>query len=359
MSRVTSVCLVSKLCVLILCLVFITGVTGTSNLNELTVKASSVSEDGEGTSPQDGEGSGDTGGSGSTLPGGGEPSTTTPPSGPGAPEICGDGIDNNAEGHIDEGCQTASGTPGETPAAPPGDEETQAAPPGDEETQAAPPGDGNTTTTPPGDGNTTTTPPGDGNTTTTPPGDGNTTTTPPGEAAAAPPQTNGGNTTQPGNATFVTINNAIAQAFSSTTYNTNVLRQAAQNTLLVGEETIPLIGTIASSDSRLLSTFDPFRLVGGSVIIYLPPSNIPSPNPIQILALDGDSNEMAILQSSKIPIGGNAYKIVLAAAFSGINPATGNQVNVDNIKALFLINNSNQPVTFGFGSSVALLTIVR
>jgi hypothetical protein len=329
MSRVTSVCLVSKLCVLILCLVFITGVTGTSNLNELTVKASSVSEDGEGTSPQDGEGSGDTGGSGSTLPGGGEPSTTTPPSGPGAPEICGDGIDNNAEGHIDEGCQTASGTPGETPAAPPGDEETQAAPPGD------------------------------GNTTTSPPGDGNTTTTPPGEAAAAPPQTNGGNTTQPGNATFVTINNAIAQAFSSTTYNTNVLRQAAQNTLLVGEETIPLIGTIASSDSRLLSTFDPFRLVGGSVIIYLPTSNIPSPNPIQILALDGDSNEMAILQSSKIPIGGNAYKIVLAAAFSGINPATGNQVNVDNIKALFLINNSNQPVTFGFGSSVALLTIVR
>jgi hypothetical protein len=276
MSRVTSVCLVSRLCVLILCLVFITGVTGTSNLNELTVKASSVSEDGEGTSPQDGEGSGDTGGAGSALPG------------------------------------------GETPAAPPGGE-----------TPAAPPGDGNTTTTPPG------------------------------EAAATAPQTNGGNTTQPGNTTFVTINNAIAQAFSSTTYNTNVLRQAAQNTLLVGEETIPLIGTIASSDSRLLSTFDPFRLVGGSVIIYLPTSNIPSPNPIQILALDGDSNEMAILQSSKIPIEGNAYKIVLAAAFSGINPATGNQVNVDNIKALFLINNSNQPVTFGFGSSVALLTIVR
>jgi hypothetical protein len=294
MSRVTSVCLVSRLCVLILCLVFITGVTGTSNLNELTVKASSVSEDGEGTSPQDGEGSGDTGGAGSALPG------------------------------------------GETPAAPPGGE-TPAAPPGGE-TPAAPPG---------------------GETPAAPPGDGNTTTTPPGEAAATAPQTNGGNTTQPGNTTFVTINNAIAQAFSSTTYNTNVLRQAAQNTLLVGEETIPLIGTIASSDSRLLSTFDPFRLVGGSVIIYLPTSNIPSPNPIQILALDGDSNEMAILQSSKIPIEGNAYKIVLAAAFSGINPATGNQVNVDNIKALFLINNSNQPVTFGFGSSMALLTIVR
>jgi hypothetical protein len=288
------VCLVSRLCVLIICLVFITGVTGTSNLNELTVKASNVSEDGEGTSPQDGEGSGDTGGAGSALPG------------------------------------------GETPAAPPGGE-TPAAPPGGE-TPAAPPG---------------------GETPAAPPGDGNTTTTPPGEAAATAPQTNGGNTTQPGNTTFVTINNAIAQAFSSTTYNTNVLRQAAQNTLLVGEETIPLIGTIASSDSRLLSTFDPFRLVGGSVIIYLPTSNIPSPNPIQILALDGDSNEMAILQSSKIPIEGNAYKIVLAAAFSGINPATGNQVNVDNIKALFLINNSNQPVTFGFGSSVALLTIVR
>jgi hypothetical protein len=344
MSRVTSVGLVSKLCVLILCLVFITGVTGTSNLNEPTVKASSVSEDGEGTSPQDGEGSGDTGGAGSTLPGGEESSTITPPSGTGVPEICGDGIDNNAEGQIDEGCETASGAPGEeTTTTPPG-EETTTTPPG--EAAAAPHGDGNTTTTPPGEAAAA------------PHGDGNTTTTPPGEAATAT-QTNGGNTTQPGNTTFVTINNAIAQAFSSTTYNTNVLRQAAQNTLLVGEETIPLIGTIASSDSRLLSTFDPFRLVGGSVIIYLPTSNIPFPNPIQILALDGDSNEMAILQSSKIPIGGNAYKIVLAAAFSGINPATGNQVNVDNIKALFLINNSNQPVTFGFGSSVALLTIVR
>jgi hypothetical protein len=202
-----------------------------------------------------------------------EPSTTTLPSGPGVTEICGDGIDNNAEGHIDEGCEA------------------------------------------------------------TPPGE---------ETPATPPLTNGGNTTQPGNATFVTINNAIAQAFSSTTYNTNVLRQAAQNALLVGEKTIPLQGTIASRDSRLLSTFDPFRLVGGSVIIHLPTSNIPSPKPIQILALDGDSNEMAILQSSKMPIGGNAYKIVLGAAFSGINAATGNQI-----------------IAFGSGSSVALLTIVR
>jgi hypothetical protein len=307
MSRFISVCLVPKLCVLILCLV---SITGTFNLNEFTVKASNVPEDGEDTTPQDGEGTGDAGGE--------EPSTTTPPSGPGVPEICGDGIDNNGEGHIDEGCEAAAPPGEETPAAPPG-EETPAAPPG-EETPAAPPGE---------------------------------------ETPAAPPQTNGGNTTQPGNTTFVTINNAIAQAFSSTTYNTNVLRQAAQNTLLVGEETIPLQGTIASSNSRLLSTFDPFRLVGGSVIIYLPTSNIPSPNPIQILALDGDSNEMAILQSSKMPIGGNAYKIVLAAAFSGINPTTGNQINVDNIKALFLFNNSNQPIAFGSGSSVALLTIVR
>ena len=33
-----------------------------------------------------------------------EPTTQTLPSGPGVPETCGDGIDNNGEGQIDEGC---------------------------------------------------------------------------------------------------------------------------------------------------------------------------------------------------------------------------------------------------------------
>lgn len=123
--------------------------------------------------------------------------------------------------------------------------------------------------------------------------------------------------TQPENATIVSINNAIAQAFSSTTYNTNVLQQAAQNTLLVGEETIPLQGTIASTDSRLLSTLDPFRLMGGSAIIYLPTSNVPADSDmIKILAPDGDDNQMVILPSIKMPIEENAYKIVLGEAFS-------------------------------------------
>ena len=53
------------------------------------------------------------------------------------------------------------------------------------------------------------------------------------------PLPNLNNTTNPGNASIITINNAIAQAFSSTTYNTNVLQELAENTLLVGEETIP------------------------------------------------------------------------------------------------------------------------
>ena len=175
-----------------------------------------------------------------------------------------------------------------------------------------------------------------------------------------------------GNATFVTINNAIAQAFSSTKYNTRVLQQAAQNTLLIGEETIPLQGLIKANGTRLLSTFDPFRLIGGSAIIYLPTSNtssspspsfLPSPSSegsdkMQILALD-ENSEMVTLPSTKMPIQGDGFKTVLGELFVGSNPFTGEQVTVDNIKALFLLNNSNKTITFGYGSSVALLTIVR
>ena len=57
---------------------------------------------------------------------------------------------------------------------------------------------------------------------------------------------------------------------------------------------------------------------------------------------------------------GTSYAaIAIGELFVGINPFTGEQVTVDNIKALFLFNNSNKTVTFGYGSSVALLTIVR
>src|SRR5919106_1703141 len=98
------------------------------------------------------------------------------------------------------------------------------------------------------------------------------------------------NQTGNGNTTFVTINNAIAQAFSSTTYNTRVSQQAAQNTLLIGEETIPLQGLIKANGTRFLSTFDPFKLIGGSAIIYLPTSNIsasPSPSFFPSAASEG------------------------------------------------------------------------
>lgn len=44
------------------------------------------------------------------------------------------------------------------------------------------------------------------------------------------PEPNVDNNTRPGSTTVVTFNNAIAQAFSSTTYNTNVLQQLAENT---------------------------------------------------------------------------------------------------------------------------------
>jgi hypothetical protein len=44
---------------------------------------------------------------------------------------------------------------------------------------------------------------------------------------------------------------------------------------------------------------------------------------------------------------------------STYNAIQGLQIEIDNIKALFLLNNSNKTITFGYGSSVALLIIVR
>jgi len=190
---------------------------------------------------------------------------------------------------------------------------------------------------------------------------------PPTPIAEPIPLSNETTANQTGNTTYVTINNAIAQAFSSTTYNTKVLQQAAQNTLLVGEETVPLRGQIMANDTRLLSTFEPFKLIGGSAIIHLSTSNISSSDlashsdEMRILGLDGDSDEVIPLPTTNIPIQGigHVYKTTLGEAFVGTNPFTGQQVTVDNIKALFLFNGINQTITFGYGSNVALLTIVR
>jgi hypothetical protein len=120
----------------------------------------------------------------------------------------------------------------------------------------------------------------------------------------------------------------------------------------------------------LLSTFDPFRLIGGSAIVYFPTSNASSslplisssfavtPNTLQLIALDGDTEQYATVPSVKMSVLDNSYKTVLGEVFQGINPFTGKKVTVDKIKALYLLNESNQTVSLGYGSSVALLTIV-
>jgi hypothetical protein len=128
---------------------------------------------------------------------------------------------------------------------------------------------------------------------------------------------------------------------------------------------------IKANDSRLLSTFEPFRLIGGSAIIYIPTSNISSstplvsssyittPSSLHIIALDGDTQQYVTLPSVKMSVLENSYKTILGEAYQGTNPFTGEQVTVDNIKALYLLNESNQTLSLGYGSSVALLTIVR
>jgi hypothetical protein len=119
---------------------------------------------------------------------------------------------------------------------------------------------------------------------------------------------------------------------------------------------------------RLLSTFDPFRLIVGSAIVHIPTSNASSsltlisssfamtPNTLPLIALDGDTQQYVTVPA--VSVLDNSYKTVLGEVFQGINPFTGKKVTVDNIKALYLLNESNQTVSLGYGSSVALLTIV-
>jgi len=87
-------------------------------------------------------------------------------------------------------------------------------------------------------------------------------------------------------------------------------------------------------------------------------SSVTTPSKLQLIALDGDSHQYVTLPSVKMPLE-NSYKTVLGEAFQGTNPFTAEQVIVDNIEALFLLNESNQTVSLGYGSGVALLTIVR
>ena len=68
-----------------------------------------------------------------------------------------------------------------------------------------------------------------------------------------------------------------------------------------------------------------------------------NPNSLQLLALDGDSQQYVTLPSVKMPVVENSYKSVLGEAFKGTNPFTGEQVTVDNIKALYCLMNPIKP----------------
>jgi hypothetical protein len=48
-----------------------------------------------------------------------------------------------------------------------------------------------------------------------------------------------------------------------------------------------------------------------------------TPNSLQLIALDGDSQQYVTLPSMKMPVLENSYKTVLGETFQGINPFTG------------------------------------
>jgi hypothetical protein len=86
---------------------------------------------------------------------------------------------------------------------------------------------------------------------------------------------------------------------------------------------------------RLLSTFDPFRLIVGSAIVHIPTSNASSsltlisssfamtPNTLPLIALDGDTQQYVTVPAVKMSVLDNSYKTVLGEVFQGINPFTG------------------------------------
>jgi len=126
------------------------------------------------------------------------------------------------------------------------------------------------------------------------------------------------------------------------------------------ERTIPLgPGTMANNGTRLLSIFNPCRLVDGSAIF-----NLPSNNNLNLLAVDlegSGSNIQAhkavvieLQRTQTITNDQTLYKVDLNQTMTGISVVTGKIDIIQDINALFLWNYSPRQINFVNENSMIL-----
>jgi hypothetical protein len=113
--------------------------------------------------------------------------------------------------------------------------------------------------------------------------------------------------------------------------------------------------------ARILAATDPCVTTDGTVLL-----NLPDQPGIQLVAANiqgGQTTQSAIIPLQRIaPVtqGQVIFGADLNEQVTGEDPATGNSVTLNgNINALFLLNDSGQPIELGGDHSVALNAVLR
>jgi hypothetical protein len=119
--------------------------------------------------------------------------------------------------------------------------------------------------------------------------------------------------------------------------------------------------TMEGGGARILAAFDPCVLNDGAVLL-----NLPDEQGIQLVAANiqgGQTTQSAIIPLQRIaPVtqGQVVFGADLSGQVTGNDPATGNRVTLNgNVNALFLLNDSGQPIELAGDHSVALNALLR
>jgi hypothetical protein len=119
--------------------------------------------------------------------------------------------------------------------------------------------------------------------------------------------------------------------------------------------------TMEDGGARILATFEPCVLTGGTVVL-----NLPDDQGVNLVAANiqgGQTTQSAALPIQRVaPIteGQALYTITLSEQMVGFDPATGAEVTLNgNINSLFLLNLAGQEVELSGDNSVALNAILR
>jgi hypothetical protein len=119
--------------------------------------------------------------------------------------------------------------------------------------------------------------------------------------------------------------------------------------------------TMENGGARILAATDPCVLNDGAALL-----NLPDEQGIQLVAANiqgGQTTQSAIIPLQRVaPVtqGQVLFGADLNEQITGEDPATGNSVTLNgNINALFLLNDSGQPIDFEGDHSIALNAVLR